>query len=293
MVVIRAKTLGYCYGARRAVDMAVDAAKNNPSKKVFTYGQLIHNPDAVRLLAQAGVAVLDSSCPQNCGGSILIIRAHGVSPSVSQKLKTEGYVLLDATCDRIQLSQHYAMQFSAQGYRVIIAGEKNHDEIIGVAGFAQNSVIIEDRVEAQQFADSLQAAAAKKTALIGQTTMSAEEYHAIAQLLTAAIPDIIVCDTICPITFQRQQALRELCARVDGVLVVGGKNSANTRQLLTVAQAHCKIACLVEAPSEIPAHFFELARVGITAGASTPDEAIAAVETALTSCSRHSSTKQN
>jgi 4-hydroxy-3-methylbut-2-enyl diphosphate reductase len=198
-------------------------------------------------------------------------------------LKDEGYVLLDATCDRIQLSQQYAAKFSAQGYRVIIAGEKNHDEIIGIAGFAQNPAIIENRVEAQEFASSPQIIEVKKTALIGQTTMSAEEYQAIAQLLTAAIPDIIVCDTICPITFQRQQALRELCAQVDGVLVVGGKNSANTRQLLAVAEAHCKNACLVESPNEIPPSFFELDRVGLTAGASTPDEAIDAVETALTS----------
>jgi 4-hydroxy-3-methylbut-2-enyl diphosphate reductase len=118
----------------------------------------------------------------------------------------------------------------------------------------------------------------QKAALIAQTTINRSEYDAIADILRPAIAELHIYDTLCPAAIERQKALEELCSRVDGVLVIGGKNSANTRRLLSTAQKRCLYAALIETPDEIPEQFFSLARIGITAGASTPDEIIGAVE---------------
>jgi 4-hydroxy-3-methylbut-2-enyl diphosphate reductase len=287
MKIIRAKVLGYCYGARRAVSMALDAAKKYPGKRVAAFGQLVHNPVADKILERGRVGVLaGADLLRAKKADVLIIRAHGVSPAVFAELKAAGYELIDATCDKIKASQKKAKTFSDQGYEVIIAGDKKHDEITGIAGFVKNPVMIENAEEAKQFAKT--AGKDKPAALIGQTTMSREAYEEIAGILRAAIPGICVCDTICPVTIERQDALKELCASVDGVLVVGGKNSANTRQLLAAAReqfARAGVsapAVLIEKADEIPRAFFSFDRIGITAGASTPDEAVHEAEAALT-----------
>jgi 4-hydroxy-3-methylbut-2-enyl diphosphate reductase len=275
-IVIRASVLGYCFGVRRAVDMAVRAAEESPKRAIYTYGPLIHNPQALDYLAQRGIAIYkpDSQNPLPNNATV-ILRAHGVPPEVRLELEQSCVRILDATCPRVVASQKKAAEFSAAGYTVIVAGDKDHGEVAGIAGFAAGCIIVESPEDAEALISTY---TLQQAALIAQTTINRSEFDAIADILRPAITDLQICDTLCPAAIERQKALEELCSRVDGVLVIGGKNSANTRRLLSTAQKLCPHATLIETPDEIPEQFFSLARIGITAGASTPDEIIDAVE---------------
>jgi 4-hydroxy-3-methylbut-2-enyl diphosphate reductase len=281
-VVIRARVLGYCFGVRRAMDMALRAGQEFPGQKIYTYGPLIHNPQALGFLKERGISALDAEFPAVIG-AVVIIRAHGIPPAARQALEQSGARLLDATCPRVIKSQKLAARFSAVGHTVIIAGDREHGEVAGIAGFAPGCIILENPEDARRLArGGSPSACPGKAALIAQTTISRGEYDAIAEALRPAIPDLRLCDTICPAALERQQALEELCRQAEGVLVIGGRNSANTRRLFAAAWRLCRRAALIETPDEIPEGFFALGRVGITAGASTPDEVIDGVEQRLT-----------
>jgi 4-hydroxy-3-methylbut-2-enyl diphosphate reductase len=278
--VIRAKALGYCFGARCAVNMALEARRKNPDKIVVTFGPIIHNPAAIRQLEEAGISVLEHPIVRAEPGGIVIIRAHGVPPATRNELTEAGWTIFDATCPRIKESQKRARVARQKGFRVIIAGDKKHAEVIGILGYAPDAVIVENIEDAFRAATLFgRSGSFGKTVLIGQTTMGQDEYRKIAKAL--GIPGLLVHNTICPATLERQEALRKLCPQVDGVLIIGGKNSANTRQLLAIAWQYGSMAALVEEQDDIPAAFFPLPRIGLSAGASTPDEVINGIEKAL------------
>ena len=283
MVIKKAEILGYCMGVRRAVETAELACRENPDKKIFTLGPLIHNNSALEVLAEKGVNVLKedaSDLAADAENSVVIVRAHGVPPLVMQNLKSRGVTVIDATCPRVLSSQKRAADYARRGYTVFLAGDKNHGEVVGISGYARASgaecIVIEHKEDA---------AAVKhvpgKSVLLSQTTISRSEYDAIAAVLKAKNDALVVLNTICPATDERQNALIELCKNVDGILVIGGKHSANTKRLLRTAQDLCAHAALIETAEEIPQEFFALERIGLTAGASTPDFVIDSVETAL------------
>ena len=283
MIIKKAEILGYCMGVRRAVETAELACRENPDKKIFTLGPLIHNNSALEVLAEKGVNVLKedaSDLAADAENSVVIVRAHGVPPLVMQNLKSRGVTVIDATCPRVLSSQKRAADYAKRGYTVFLAGDKNHGEVVGISGYARASgadcIVIEHKEDA---------AAVKyvpeKAVLLSQTTISRSEYDAIAAVLKAKNDALVVLNTICPATDERQNALIELCKNVDGILVIGGKHSANTKRLLRTAQDLCAHAALIETAEEIPQEFFALERIGLTAGASTPDFVIDSVETAL------------
>ena len=230
---------------------------------------------------------------------------------------------MDATCPRVLANQKKAAVYASKGYTVIIAGDKNHGEVLGLAGCVDFScesgknacVLVEsvDDAENLVFEDAGKSAfessavkdsASKKAGdvsggsaegkaafnsadenakyvLIGQTTISRTEYDAIAAVLKKRLPSLEILDTICPATMERQQALEELVKNVDGIIIIGGKNSANTQRLFFAAKEKCPNAIHIESPDEIPDYFRNLKKIGIAAGASTPDEIICAVEETL------------
>jgi 4-hydroxy-3-methylbut-2-enyl diphosphate reductase len=278
MKVIRARVLGYCMGVRRAMDMA-DAALVQGA--VYAMGPLIHNPLAMKALIDRGLAVLDEEkLPDDLSGACVIIRAHGITPLLEAALAGRGAALIDATCPRVKASQLKAQSLCGTGNRVFLAGEKRHGEIIGIQGYAPPCIIVGNPAEAKAAAEKLFSEDPEaRTALIGQTTISEDEYTAIAQAIETVFPDLHVINTICRATRERQDSLRELVARVDAVIVAGGRESANTRRLLTIARD--KPAWLVETPADIPGGIGAYNTVGLCAGASTPDGLIDAIETAL------------
>lgn len=282
--IIRADILGFCMGVRRAMEMAEQARVDFPTHKIFTLGPLIHNPSALDTLEKKGIFVLKESDipflnPQE--PTVVIIRAHGVPPKILDQLEEKNVKIINATCPRVQVSQKRAKDFSAKGYTVIIAGDKNHGEVTGIAGFAakdnSSQVILVGNSEDAENLKNLP----EKAILISQTTISQSEYDSIAKILSKKILELTVFNSICPATIERQQALKDLAAKVDGILVIGGKESANTHRLLMTAENLCKNAALIENHLEIPSDFFELAKIGLTAGASTPDDVIDMVEDTL------------
>ncbi len=280
MEVILADVMGYCMGVRRAVDCALEALSKNDGKKVYSLGPLIHNQTALDTLAAKGLCVLrEPNIEKLHEDSVVIIRAHGVPPATMSALEARGCTVLNATCPRVLASQKNAAKHASLGKTVILAGDRNHGEVTGIAGFAGEHFVL---VESREDAEALPPLSCRSGAvLLSQTTFSRDEFFAIADVLSKKIPDLTVFNTICPATQERQEALFRLCPAVDGVLVVGGKNSANTKRLFQIAKENCPCAALIETASEIPAEFFLLHRIGITAGASTPDDVIHAVRARL------------
>lgn len=277
--IIRADIMGYCMGVRRAVEAAEQALLDNPLRPVYTYGPLIHNPSALSRLKAAGIVIVgepDSPLPADFGGTSVIIRAHGIPPLERDELLKRNAAVVDATCPRVLLSQQRALTFKKRGYTVILAGDKNHAEITGIAGYAPDCIVLENRHDAENLGTY-----PEKAVLISQTTIKQSEYDEIADVLASHIPALTVLSTICPATQERQKALEEISGKVEGIIVVGGKNSANTQRLYNTALRLTGKAWHIETPEEIPEEAFSLSCIGITAGASTPDEVIDAVEQAL------------
>jgi 4-hydroxy-3-methylbut-2-enyl diphosphate reductase len=268
-------------GVRRAVEIAESEAKSRP--RVYTIGPLIHNPQALAALRERGVEILDEErLPGDLRDAVVIIRAHGIAPSLEEELRGRGARLVDATCPKVKASQTRARSLSGAGYRIFLAGEERHGELIGIQGYAPDCMVVATREEAEGAAERLYRLFPEaKTALLGQTTMSPHEYRAIGEGIRRFFPGLTVVDTICGATRDRQNALRELCARVDALIIAGGRESANTRRLLMIAEAQGKLAWLIETKDEIPPEIGGCSVVGLSAGASTPDEVIDDIEAAL------------
>ncbi len=311
MIVKRAEVLGYCMGVQRAVNAVLKAAgiesselqtnllhsvqfaKTETAKKrkikVFTFGPLIHNPDTLSYLAKNGIDFIEPgtfSGTEDYSGAKIVIRAHGISPEQLRKIKKTGAEIIDATCPRVVSSQMRAKKY-AKDSLIILAGDKNHGELISIAGYVlseKNSVclIVQNAEEAAAVQLPARNNGLKKAVLIAQTTIKQSEYEAIAKILKTRLPDLIVFNTICPATTERQDALKVLANETDAILVIGGKNSANTKRLLQTAVGLKKPAWLIENVSEIPKEIFNYQSVGITAGASTPDFVIEETERFLT-----------
>jgi len=285
MKVLRASSYGFCMGVRRAVDMAYAEAGSAPTAKVSTMGPLIHNPQALAALRERGVEELSETGPAaSLADTTVVIRAHGISPQAQRRLEDSGARIVDATCPRVRLSQKMARRLSRAGYRLFLAGESHHGEIVGIQGYAPDCLVVAGAEEGREQALALRRQGwDQKTALIGQTTLSLEEFSAIAAAIQSVFPELEVHDTICRATKDRQSALRALCARVDAVVIVGGKNSANTRRLYEIARQSGKPAWHVETAAELPPGIIAYATVGLSAGASTPDAVIDQVESRLRS----------
>lgn len=280
MKVIRADVLGYCMGVRRAVETACDALlQNGNRKKVYTLGPLIHNQTALNALKKRGLEILaECDADKAAKTGVVIIRAHGISPEVARRLEVPGCSIINATCPRVMASQKIAAQYAEKNAVVILAGDRNHGEVTGIAGYAGPRFIL---VRNRKDAAVLSLKYSEKAVLLAQTTFSSSEFEAIADILRDKYPLIDVMNTICPATKERQEALQRLCPQVDGVLVIGGRNSANTERLFQTAKKLCSCANLIETADEIPERYFAMEKVGITAGASTPDEVIDEVEQKL------------
>jgi 4-hydroxy-3-methylbut-2-enyl diphosphate reductase len=286
MRVTRARTLGFCAGVRRAVELAMEAAgnaKQGEEKRLFTIGPLIHNGWALRKLSEAGFSMLDEdSLPRDLSLSFTVIRAHGVTPDTRAALLQRGTEIIDATCPKVRKSQLKARYLYENGFTVFIAGEKNHGEVRGIRMFAPGSLVVEGRDEAFEAAKALFSRnSAAKTAIIAQTTISSAEYEAVYAAVKAFFPDLAVYNTICRATAARQNALASLCSVADALVIAGDPASSNTRRLLAVAENHSKPAWIVPDAGSLPPGLDRFGVIGLSAGASTPDALIDEIEQEL------------
>jgi 4-hydroxy-3-methylbut-2-enyl diphosphate reductase len=274
--------------------MAADAMEDAAGRglKVYTLGPLIHNPQVLESLKFQGVDVLEEGgLPVDLKNSVVIIRAHGAPPGTGEELRRRGAAIIDATCPRVKANQKKARSLAEKGYRIFLAGEERHGEIAGIRGFAEAAggqdpggacMVVGNPEEADKAAAKLFGSGAR-TALIGQTTITPEEYAAIGEKIKKYFPDLRIINSICGAARDRQEALRDLCGQVDCVVVAGGRQSANTRRLLDIALRLGKKAWLTETSGDIPPEAAACKTIGLAAGASTPDGVINAIETALLS----------
>ena len=273
-------------GVRRAVELACGELERDPKKRVFSLGPLIHNPQALNELKSRNLEITDEAeLPELFNNAAVIIRAHGVSPQLEEELQGRGAHIIDATCPIVKASQLKAAAFTRAGYRLFLAGEESHAEISGILGYCENVNIVEIVNSAFMAEKSAKNLFLKypdaKTALIGQTTISAGEYEAIGKAISRYFQDLEIVQTICSATKERQESLHELLGNVDAVIVTGGKESANTRRLYDIAKASGKPCVLVETAKDIPPEFFNFKIIGLTAGTSTPDFVIEEIERLL------------
>ncbi|WP_407427236.1 4-hydroxy-3-methylbut-2-enyl diphosphate reductase [Treponema sp.] len=296
MEILRAKILGFCAGVRRAVVAADKALSENKTGHVYTLGPLIHNPQALESLAERNLKILtENEIPSLNNNDTVIIRAHGVPPETDAAIRSKGVNVINATCPLVTKSQKTAAEYAEKGYIIFFAGDKNHGEVIGIEGYARqaalnagkklNFILIKDVEELKKEIELLQKnnilTEDSKIILLSQTTFSIKMFELLKNELKNLYPHSEITSSICPATHERQDSLTELCSKVDGVIVIGGKTSANTNRLFKTAEKLCKKAVLIETPDEIPEEFYSIKKIGITAGASTPDDIILETEKKL------------
>ncbi len=266
---------GFCMGVRRAVEAAVNVADTGVAS--CTLGELIHNPQVVEMLRLRGVPPVAS--PEEAVGRQVLIRSHGVSPDVIDSLREAGCEVMDLTCPFVDKLHRIVRDETSADCPVVLVGEKEHPEVRGTAGWAKGEVfVVATPEEAEQLPDMPCALA------VAQTTYPPERWRAVTDVLRRKVENLKERCTICNATETRQREAKELAARADAMIVVGGRNSANTQKLYAACKALCPRTILVECAAEIPPAFANIDSefIGITAGASTPDGSLKEVVTRMT-----------
>ena len=275
-----AKTAGFCMGVKRAVDTVLDMVRQKGGGAIYTYGPLIHNPQTIDLLRQRGIVPIRGleeieGLPAGC---FMVIRAHGISPAEKKRIEEKGFRIVDATCPKVAHVQGIIRKRAAAGYTVLIAGDREHPEVNGLLGFADGKGIV---IGAPQEVDALPALA--QVCVVAQTTQSTEEYAAIVRRVQERFPEAVIFNTICDSTERRQNEITALASGSDAIFIVGGRNSANTRRLAELAKLRGRPAFHIETVDEIrKIDVDNYRRIGVSAGASTPNWIISRVVDHLT-----------
>jgi len=264
---------GACYGVERALSLTSQAASDY--SKVHTLGPLIHNPQVVSELAERGISVVESV--EQAKEGVLVIRSHGVAPQVIDEAHEHNLMVVDATCPYVKKAQRAATELRRQGFSVVIVGEKGHPEVEAIDAHAgSESLVVQDP------ADLPEELPKGPVGIVVQTTQNVAHLDDIVRALKQRGVNPLVRNTICFATTQRQESAELLAHKVDAMVVVGGRNSGNTTRLAEICELVCPNTHHIERPEEIDPLWFEgVQAVGVTAGASTPQEQIAAVVTAL------------
>lgn len=271
MKVVLAENAGACYGVQRALDLALEASEG--ASAAFTLGPLIHNPGVVADLEARGVFVADSL--DGVGEGTVIIRSHGVTPDVLDAVNASGLEVVDATCPHVARAQKAAAELAAEGCRVIVVGEPGHPEVEGLRAHAEREGAKVDVVAAPE---DVPAGLCVPIGIVVQTTQRRENLDAVVGAVRAQGIEPLVKKTICSATRLRQDAAARLAGEVDAIVVIGGRNSSNTTRLAEICRDACERTFHVESADELDVAWFAgCEAVGVTAGASTPENQIRAV----------------
>ena len=286
--VILAKTAGFCFGVRRAVDMAYGLAGKH---KVYTYGPIIHNETVVDDLESKGVRVVHS-IDEAAGlrGGTMIIRSHGASKNEINLLKQMGFEIVDATCPFVKKIHRIVEDYSGQGYGIVIIGSATHPEVQAISGWCKEPpVIIESVEEAENFSPDPD----KKLCLVSQTTFNYNKFQLLVEIISKKGYDIRCLNTICNATEERQSEARDIAGHVDAMIVIGGRQSSNTQKLYDICKNECKNTYYIQTLVDLDLKTFEsIGNVGITAGASTPNNIIEEVHTNMSEMGNEQSFEQ-
>ena len=263
MRIIIGEHAGFCFGVKRADETAFACAQEKLN--AVTLGPLIHNPQEVERLCRAGIPSVESM-DEVGDGQTMIIRSHGVAPSVYEQARARGLSVIDATCPHVARIHDLVARYSEQGDTVIIVGEADHPEVRGIAGWAKGPVLM---IPDAETAASIPVP--DRALVIAQTTLREESFQRVLEVLEPRIREMTVRKTICGATEHRQEEARQLARTADVMVIVGGKNSSNTTKLAETCRSLCRRSYLAEVPEDLRGEMFRNAvTVGVTAGASTP-----------------------
>lgn len=275
MKIITAKRAGFCFGVKRAIEMAFDIARQRRGG-VCTFGPIIHNPQVVQKLSEVGVQPVKSFGElRKKGCKTVIVRTHGITMQEMEKLTESGYEVIDATCPFVKKAQHYAKLLKDDGYKVVILGNKNHPEVKGLMSYAGRGVKVFDKANG---ISSLSG----RIGIVVQTTQRMENLKELLTALVDRTKELKIYNTICSSTALKLKETEEVARTVDVVVVVGGKNSANTTLIANKSRELGKPTHHIETGDELRNGWFQGAnKVLLTAGASTPDWIIQDVKKSL------------
>lgn len=274
MEVRLAKSAGFCFGVKRAVEQVYNQTETD--KKIYTYGPIIHNEEVVKDLEKRGVQVLEEENLDEVKEGTVIIRSHGVEKAVCDKIQSLGLECIDATCPFVKRIHMVVEKESASGKQIVIVGSPLHPEVIGIMGWSSTPAIV---IETEEEAEDFKLEEDKEICVVSQTTFNYIKFHKIVEKILDKGYNVSVVNTICNATEERQTEAREIAKEADVMIVIGGRHSSNTRKLYEICARECEhtyfIQTLADLKLELPK---SVGLVGITAGASTPNNIIEEVQ---------------
>ena len=274
MNVLLAKSAGFCFGVKRAVNVVYEKVEEAEAP-IYTYGPIIHNEEVVKDLEEKGVTVirsLDELADYPVG--IMIIRSHGISRMEYETIQQAGFSIVDATCPFVLKIHRLVEEYSNKGYSILIFGNENHPEVCGIRGWVKEDAkvsIISTKKEAEEFS-LLQN---EKCVIVSQTTFNYNKFQELVEIITKKGYDIIVLNTICNATEERQTEARKIAGQSDAMIVIGDKKSSNTQKLFEICKNECENTYYIQTSDDMDySKLKSINNVGITAGASTPNNII-------------------
>jgi 4-hydroxy-3-methylbut-2-enyl diphosphate reductase len=265
-----ARRTGFCYGVREAIDKAKESAA--AGKHTHTLGQVVHNEGVIAALAAQGIETVDTLDDVHAGSAV-VIRAHGVRPEVLARADARGLDVIDGTCTWVIQEQREITRLVEEGYSIVLLGTPRHPEVVGLLGFAPDAIVVDEEADWEQIPRR------KKMALLSQSTQPPWKFEKLAAFMVGRCHELKIVNTVCPVTIRRQQDTVEAASEVDLMVVVGGRSSANTKELTRLCEIVGTRAVQIESEDDLTdASVFEGARVvGVTGGTSTPIEDLRSV----------------
>jgi len=278
MKVELAKTAGFCFGVKRAVETVYEQIEKHKTEKIYTFGPIIHNEEVIKDMLRSGVTVLNTVQElEALKEGIVIIRSHGVPKSICDTLERNGITYVDATCPFVKKIHKIVAEESAKGSHIIIIGNSSHPEVEGIKGWAGKDVsVIQSTEEAERFELENKT---KKVCVVSQTTFNYNKFKDLVEIISKKRYDIIVLNTICSATKERQEEARNIAERVDAMIVIGDRRSSNTQKLFEICRNACADTYYIQTLDDLDTNQLRsVETVGITAGASTPKKIIEEVQ---------------
>lgn len=280
MEVRRAKTAGFCFGVKRAVETVYQQLENENNKEahpIYTYGPIIHNEEVVKDMEKRGVRVLrtEEELKELKSGTV-IIRSHGVPERIYKEMEANGLKIVDATCPFVKKIHNIVKKESSEGKHIIIIGNPDHPEVEGIRGWAGEEVTV---IQTPEEAEKFSANPSKMVCIVSQTTFNYNKFKDLVEILSKKSYDVSVLNTICNATKERQAEARSIAEEVDAMIVIGDKHSSNTQKLFEICQKACKDTYYIQTLDDLDLNQLgSVETVGITAGASTPNNIIEEVQ---------------
>lgn len=272
-----AKTAGFCFGVKRAVETVYQQLEKEGGKQIYTYGPIIHNEEVIKDMCSKGITVLRSEAElEAVTDGVVIIRSHGVSRHIYEKLESQGITCVDATCPFVKKIHKIAEEQEAAGRKIVIIGNGDHPEVQGIKGWAGDDAVV---IGTKEQARCLPFTENEKLCIVAQTTFNYNKFEELVEIIREKRYDIIVLNTICNATKERQREAGHIAEEVDAMIVIGDKHSSNTQKLFEICNNACKNTYYIQTLKDLELNQLRsVTTVGITAGASTPKNIIEEVQ---------------